>query len=69
MISENSSYQFHGYAHTVALKEWTTLVIIQLNKREREREREREGGGGDIQQLIRLYPVHKLPLLRGKGEW
>ena len=67
MISENSSYQFHGYAHTVALKEWTTLVIIQLNKRERERER--AGGGGDIQQLIRLYPVHKLPLLRGKGEW
>ena len=66
MISENSSYQFHGYAHTVALKEWTTLVIIQLNQRERERA---GGGGGDIQQLIRLYPVHKLPLLRVKGEW
>ena len=64
MISENSSYQFHGYAHTVALKEWTTLVIIQLNKREREREREREGGGHSTTNKI--VPSAQTPTFAGK---
>ena len=65
MISENSSYQFHGYAHTVALKEWTTLVIIQLNKRERERERE-SGRGGGHSTTNKIVPSAQTPTFAGK---
>ena len=62
MISENSSYQFHGYAHTVALKEWTTLVIIQLNQRERESGR----GGGRHSTTNKIVPSAQTPTFEGK---